>query len=160
MIKLTELYWLAGIFEGEGYFGLEKGRRLNTAVMMTDKDVVDRVHDILGFGIRGERSLPSGKTAYRWSSNAQPYVAGLMMTLFPLMGERRQEKIIRCLAVWKTVPLKKAMWTHCKSGHALEGGNLRVVQEGKYSKRRCRKCVVLRQKKYLLKKRETLETAL
>ena len=134
--------------EGEGYFGLRREVDLVAQLSMTDKDVVDRFHNIFGFGSRAERVLPSGKTAYTWTSTNQSQTAGVMMTLFSLMGQRRAEKIIACLAAWKSKPLPKSMWTHCKSGHALTGDNLRVIKEGKYEKRRCVKCGKLRQQKY------------
>jgi len=141
--------------EGEGYFGIRREVDLVAQLCMTDKDVVDKFHSIFGFGSRKERILPSGKTAYIWSSTNQSQTAGLMMTLFSLMGKRRAEKIMQCLAAWKSKPLPKSMWTHCKSGHALIGDNLRVIKEGKYEKRRCVECGRLRQQKYRSRLTET-----
>ncbi len=142
--------------EGEGYFGLRRGADLVAQLCMTDKDVVDRFHNIFGFGSRKERKLPSGKTAYIWLSSNQTQTAGLLMTLFSLMGKRRAEKIVSCLTAWKAKPLPKRMWTECKSGHSLSGNNLRIVTEGKYEKRRCVECVRLRQRKYKAKLAEAL----
>jgi hypothetical protein len=152
MISLKELGWLAGIMEGEGHFGLRRGAKdLCVEVTMTDKDVVDRFHSILGFGTRKERILPSGKVAYKWQVTNQGQAAGLVMTLLPLMGLRRAERIRHCIRQWKSKPLPKRQWTHCKSGHELIGENLRVTTEGKYHKRRCLECGKLRERKYRAK---------
>lgn len=148
MIDIKDIYWIAGLLEGEGFFGLRRGKDLVIQLVMTDKDVVERCRAILGFGAARERSLPSGKIAYRLLIANQGQAAGLMMTLLPLMGERRAAKIRHCIELWKTKPLRKSMWTHCKNGHELTPENTRIVVEGKYEKRRCKKCVVIRQRKY------------
>jgi hypothetical protein len=148
MIAARDLYWAAGLMEGEGYFGLRRGADLVAQLCMTDKDVVDRFHNLFGFGSRSTTLLPSGKIAYWWISTNQSQTAGLMMTLLSLMGERRAAKIMECLAAWKRKPLPKKKWTHCKNGHALIGTNLKVIHEGKYEKRRCIECGRLRQQKY------------
>lgn len=153
MIRPIDLGWLAGLLEGEGYFGLRTDGRPYVQLSMTDCDVVDRVHRILGFGYRGARRLPSGKTAYTWSASAYEDAVGLMMTLLPLMGERRAAKIIECLDAWKAAPLRRERMTHCKNGHPFSGDNLVIVYEGKYRKRRCRQCAADREARYRKRKR-------
>lgn len=147
-VVLKDIFWAAGIMEGEGYFGLRRGRDLVAQLAMTDKDVVDKFQSIFGFGSRKERPLPSGKIAHCWLVTNQTDAAGFMMTLLPLMGGRRAEKIKACIAAWREKPLRKKMWTHCKSGHELAGKNLKTNLEGKYTKRRCIECGKLRQRKY------------
>ena len=154
MLSTKDIYWLAGLLEGEGYFGLRRQCDLVIELTMTDRDVVERFHRILDFGARDERMLPSSKIAYGWSLTNQRHAAGLMMMLYPLMGERRQAKIRECLAAWREKPLPKAMWTHCKHGHPLSGGNLYRHREGNYQKRRCRQCGVDRQTRYRSKRAE------
>jgi hypothetical protein len=154
MIEVKDIYYLAGLFEGEGSFMLRKQREfeyLSMSISMTDKDVIDKVSLILNFGRRREVNLPSNKIAYGWASNDQSRCAGLMMTLLPLMGSRRKQKIIDCLDRWKLTPLPKIQWTQCKNGHELSGDNLKITYEGKYEKRRCRECSKLRTRKYRAK---------
>lgn len=152
MITTANLYWAAGIMEGEGWFGCSKDKGaekgLVAALTMTDVDVIDRFASIFTFGTRSERLLPSGKIAYKWSATHQSKTAGFMMTLFPLMGSRRQVKILQVLESWKARALPKKVWSHCKNGHELSGGNLKIVQEGVYTKRRCIECGKLRQQKH------------
>ena len=154
MISTFDLGWIAGLLEGEGFFGLTQGKYLRIQVAMTDTDVIERLRLVLGFGYLDKtRRLPSGKIAYYWIVANQSQAAGLMMTLLPLMGQRRSEKIRECLVTWKKTPLRKALWTHCKNGHELSPENTRTIKEGKYLKRRCIRCAALRQAKYRLKNR-------
>lgn len=148
MLQTKDIYWATGLMEGEGYFGVRRGADLVMQLCMTDKDVVDRFHGLFKFGSRAVSQLPSGKTAYWWISTNQAETAGLMMTFLPLLGQRRAQKVQECLHLWKQKPLPKRMWTHCKHGHPLLGDNLRVIVEGKYTKRRCIECGRLRQQKY------------
>jgi hypothetical protein len=147
MLAVRDIAWIAGLFEGEGWFGHRRNGDLVAQITMTDGDVIDRVHQVLGFGTRKERLLPSGKTAHIWSVTNQRQAAGLMMTLLALMGERRRGKILECLEAWKA----KRPWKLgplCSHGHPLSGDNLRIVVEGKYEKRRCIECAKLRQRKH------------
>ena len=147
MLSPRDIAWAAGLFEGEGSFGT-RPQGITASITMTDRDVIDRFSALFPFGTRYERILPSGKTAYRWCVTKQSAAAGLMMTLYALMGSRRQSKIRECLAAWRARPLPKRMWTVCKHGHPLAGENLRIVHEGTYVKRRCVECARLRQRKY------------
>jgi hypothetical protein len=62
--------------------------------------------------------------------------ASWMMTLWPLMGRRRRDRIRHCLAAWKEQEFHPRDKTHCKRGHPLSGDNL--IQEGR--RRHCRTC--------------------
>lgn len=135
--------------EGEGYFGVRRGRDLVASLSMTDKDVVEKFSSLFGFGVPiKERALPSGKIAYTWTSTNQRQTAGFFMTMLALMGKRRAEKIAECLVAWKEKPLPKKMWTQCKHGHELFGKNLRINKNGNYMKRSCVECSRLRTAKY------------
>lgn len=74
---------------------------------MTDHDVVKRAASILRIGLKspGVYSYPDPTRMGQkqaWSANLGGYrAAGWMMTVYPLMGERRQQKIREVLAAWK-----------------------------------------------------------
>lgn len=152
MLSMWEWGWVAGLLEGEGYFGHRRNGDLIIQIVMTDGDVIKRLHKVLGLGPTfKQRQLPSGKTAFVWNLTKQADCAGLMMTLLPMMGERRQAKIIECLERWKA----KRPWKlgpKCSHGHELSGDNLIIAHEGKYEKRRCRECIKLRMRKHRAKK--------
>lgn len=134
--------------EGEGYFACRASQGLTVQITMTDFDVIDRLKSLLGFGSVRVYPLPSGKTAYRWTGGVQPKVAGLMMMILPLMGERRAETIRSCLVEWKTRPTPNRDKLRCDNGHDLSGDNLRLVRDGIYTKRRCRQCGRDRQRRH------------
>lgn len=117
MTSTKDVCWLAGLLEGEGSFTVaNKGRHCYPSVKlkMTDRDVVERAARILrtvqyrkgGNGIlsyRPSRSTMGTKQNYVVAI-AGRRAAGWMMTLYPLMGERRQKRIRELLALWLTQP--------------------------------------------------------
>ena len=101
----AELGWLAGLLEGEGYFGIIRNHgKLNgdrtkvylyprIGVSMTDRDVIERVARFWS----GKVSVvkPAGvskKTSYRTHLFGKRAVR-MMRLLRPLMGERRRKQI-------------------------------------------------------------------
>lgn len=148
MTLSNEVYWAAGILEGEGSFLLRRGGDLAVQVGSTDKDVVDGVESALGPGSRKERILPSGKKFYTWLVSNQDHARDIMVLVRPLMKSRRQARIDHCLAEFAKKPMRNSRKTLCKHGHELSGENLKVITEGKYTKRRCIECGRLRQQKY------------
>lgn len=89
-----ELYWLAGLLEGEGCFSrTKKTGKIFIALEMTDEDIVNKVAKI--FGVK-YYSITPRKEGYKISYKCR--VVGrnaikLMTLLQPLMGVRRMQKI-------------------------------------------------------------------
>lgn len=99
MLNTSDIYWLAGLLEGEGCFGLSSGSA-RISLNMTDLDVVKKVASLFKTSIKYSKKYPNRKQVYRveiFSNTA----AGWMMTLYPLMGERRQKTIEDTLSIWK-----------------------------------------------------------
>ena len=93
-----QLGWLAGILEGEGYFGTNgKSRTPLIRLGMTDKDVIDRAAVILGQHKATTQALSSGKTFYIIFCNGATS-RYWMKRLRPYMGERRQARIDKVLS--------------------------------------------------------------
>lgn len=111
MITAYDIHWAAGLLEGEGTFvhtTSYRGARRSIRIAMAscDRDITYRLANLLGFGSLCEvqPKKPRGyegfvKLQYRWECSGSS--AGLMMTILPLMGERRAEKIKELLAYWK-----------------------------------------------------------
>ena len=103
MILSVDLYWLAGLLEGEGCFNMS-GSKVGSARLslnMTDLDVVERAAKLVGAEIKYPKQYPNRKKVYRielFSNKA----AGWLMTLYPLMGERRKQAIENTLSIWKS----------------------------------------------------------
>jgi hypothetical protein len=103
-IDMKELYWLAGLIEGEGSFTFTNTPHgyPRVKVKMTDEDVVRRCQTVSGVGkVSGPHSNGDLKPSWTWVVQRHSHAAGLMMTLYTLMGERRQEKIRECLQRWE-----------------------------------------------------------
>jgi hypothetical protein len=95
---LTEkdLYWLAGLLEGEGYFGYE-GDSLRIKLIMTDRDVVERVAQYFDVKVyEREPREPHHKVGYLCSIYGKKSIPWFI-ALMPLMGLRRYNKISICL---------------------------------------------------------------
>lgn len=101
----TDRAWLAGLLEGEGYFGTVnntvKGkvyRYPRVGVTMTDRDVIERVAALFGTSVYAVKPGPqSNLTSYRFTLVGSR-AANLMEMLRPWMGGRRQGQIDAALA--------------------------------------------------------------
>jgi len=100
-LKQSQRHYLAGLLEGEGSF--MKGppsdpTQPRIVIQMTDKDVVQGVRKILNSGVIycECKNLIKWKKAYRLMIKGKVAVK-LMMSLYPLMGKRRQEQIKKAL---------------------------------------------------------------
>jgi hypothetical protein len=96
-MKRSELYWLAGLLEGEGSFMAASPSAPHSprvSLNMTDSDVVARAAALVGplhIQKRAPR-LSKWKASYAWVLRGQRAVK-LMRLLRPLMGLRRREQI-------------------------------------------------------------------
>lgn len=138
-MTVAELNWVAGLLEGEGTF-TTNGSTLVVALGMTDGDVVQKLATTLGHGeVRCYPPLPGRQPVYRWGWYGKR-AAGLMMTLWPLMGSRRQARITECLRWWRAQPT--VGWvnrdrTECQRGHPFDEANT-YWNKGKRGCRTCR----------------------
>lgn len=108
MIKDIDLGYVAGIVDGEGWIRLggKDNKFIRMAVSMTDLDVLERCQFITDLGkITGPYIKRKGnKNIWYWSINSND-AAALLMTIYPLLSMRRQQKIVEVLSVWKKTPL-------------------------------------------------------
>lgn len=102
-----DITYLAGLFEGEGWFGLHKqvikGKQyINPAISikMVDQDIIYYVKRLVGHGSVSSTELPSGKTAYIYRTSGIKAVT-LMTALKPWMGTRREGQINMVLVAWE-----------------------------------------------------------
>ena len=113
-LKIKDIAWLAGLMEGEGCFGSwrngarKKRKMIRAVISMSDKDVIERVASLLGRNLTIDKAPKiKGKYMYRVAVTGSQ-AAALMLTVFPLMGHRRRDKIYQCMKEWKSY--KK--WSH------------------------------------------------
>ncbi len=101
-----KIIWLAGLLEGEGYFGMSRNTP-RVVVNMTDEDIIKKIAEMFNVTYRPMKgkireSHPEWKMCYNVTINGEKAIS-IMMSILPLMGQRRQEKIKEIIALWKKV---------------------------------------------------------
>lgn len=94
-----DVAWAAGLFEGEGCISLPKSGGVRVSLAMTDPDIVERFHRIVGFGKTFNRA-PSGtgtKKVYGWYVNDRRDIAQFLELIGHLLGQRRTARAIEAL---------------------------------------------------------------
>lgn len=145
----AEIAWAAGLFEGEGSWGVyahhERGNpraACRAQLGMTDRDVVERFHRIVGFGNVTTRqpNRSNRQRLYIWASGEAAAVRSLVELFRPWLGSRRLasgEKLLRDSA---HIQVHSRLRTHCPKGHPLSGPNLMPYFHPKRPDRMVRKC--------------------
>lgn len=102
MQQVREIYWLAGLLEGEGWFSMTNGY-VQIGVKMTDLDTIMRARDIMNPGghIQVYKANPPRQAQYALSLYGVT-AAQWMMTIYPLMGVRRKARIAQLLQHWRS----------------------------------------------------------
>ena len=103
-----DLYWIAGLLEGEGSFQPPRPsspNRPEITINMTDLDVMERFAKLVGenyihMGTKNVRRNPAWKPDYRVHIRGEKAVQ-LMRLLRPLMGSRRQAQIDKALVAYQ-----------------------------------------------------------
>jgi len=97
MLKMRDLYWLAGLIEGEGCFGDYDSPTI--AVTSTDEDIIKRISKLFNCNYHHKKTPTKLQYVIKIHSTL---AISWMLTLYPLMGERRQSKIKECILKWKS----------------------------------------------------------
>ena len=99
----VSIAWLAGLLEGEACFSIYSNGGIGIQLGMTDEDVIKRVSILLG--TRYHKAAPSTKghkpvyVLCVLSAKAAYYMGQVL----PHMGDRRAEKIKKCLASYENM---------------------------------------------------------
>ena len=118
MTETETLAWLAGLLEGEGFFGIIKShnngriyRYPQIVIQMTDEDVVQRVADVFGTKLyRNKKVYGTGSKLLCFKAVCSGQRAATWMAkLRPMMGVRRKLKIDACLTEWSSRPSANTM---------------------------------------------------
>lgn len=138
-----DIYWLAGIIEGEGNICVGPHTPA-LRVSMSDLDIMIRVAKILPAKVNGPYN--SSKKKIDGTACKPLYQVGVtgtkaaawLMTLYPLLGERRKAVAKEALSVWKSRLIYNRDKEFCTYGHPLNGDNLYITPSD--SGRVCRTC--------------------
>jgi len=133
----SQVAWLAGLFEGEASFSLDKRskKRYKTStspasasisIQLTDADVLERAARFLNKKYTClKRRTSKNKTVYKLYIGDRATLRYLLPRLYPFLGERRQKQVQLCLnalAEWE-------MWY-------LSGGRSAMAKIGPSSKKK------------------------
>jgi hypothetical protein len=100
-MKAIDIAWLAGLVEGEGCLSLHSGKYPALAIRMSDEDVIRRAANLLGTRITGPyKTRENYKPTWLCQVNGS-LAASWIMTLYVLLGERRQAKAREIIEAWK-----------------------------------------------------------
>lgn len=94
-MNLTEIFWFAGLFEGEGSIFIPNPKTQNSprmTIAMNDLDIIERVRDITGVG-----NILRDKKMHRWQVNRTNDVLHLLCSIVPILGERRRSQVTNVL---------------------------------------------------------------
>lgn len=134
VLSTRDIAWLAGLVEGEGCISIKRAARrsgnansIHLHIGMTDWDVLDRAAAILGARVLG----PYADSATRQDTYTrqgtyrvvvtQGLAASWLMTLYPLLGQRRQVAAREALAFWRSYPVNGRMLVPYRLGHEAHG---------------------------------------
>jgi hypothetical protein len=140
IVKNGDRAWLAGLFEGEGCFTIERNGAIRAMIAMSDQDVIERVHALFPGQYRVDRlKNPRHKDRHWWRISGPPVIEFITLVR-PWLGERRQARADELVASFSArLPHYQTRKTHCVNGHPLSGDNLMHRSES-YNYRRCRIC--------------------
>jgi hypothetical protein len=97
-----ELWWVAGLLEGEGCFGTQKSGYVTIQVQTADREVIEKLVEFTGLGhVSGPFKTRAAHHApmYGWHPSGANAVA-LIELVYPLLSSRRQARIDETLVLW------------------------------------------------------------
>jgi hypothetical protein len=103
-MNTNNIHYIAGLLEGEACFRLINKKTPAIVIKMTDRDVINKVKAI--FKTDNFYVEDNGRMNANWRVVYVTNVSGIkavqwMMTIYPLMGLRRQIKIREIIMAWK-----------------------------------------------------------
>src|SRR4029450_5026579 len=133
-----DMLWLAGLFEGEGYFGMSSQHAVKLSLGMTDRDVVEQAHQLMRASGKIRTALPAFsrrlKAIYSFEISG-PAAVGWMVMLYGFLGQRRREKIRDVRRARRRRRVAARYRQQCRYGHPL-----RRRPRGLQAQRLCLEC--------------------
>jgi hypothetical protein len=107
MRSRENLAWVAGLFEGEGSFTLiQTGPYpvIRAKVSMTDKDVVEKIYAIVGFGsfFEARQTNPLHQLQWQWQTASFEGFQAFAAMVWPWLCSRRRLKVIEIFTFMKS----------------------------------------------------------
>jgi hypothetical protein len=139
--RTAEVYWAAGLFEGEGFISTTD-KSHNIGIDMTDRDVLERFQRAVGLGvIYGPYNKGSSrKPMFAWRVGGRQDREHVLRLLYPLLSVRRQEAADRFLErhVMRRPMHRLVVGGVCRNGHPVTDDSLYV--SAKTGGKTCKPC--------------------
>lgn len=118
-MEIKDIYWIAALLDGEGYFGGRDQNLGRITLRMTDYDTVSRARDIMNPRAHIHTSKFVGSNNQYDFSLYGHYAIGWMMIIYchPYTSARRKEQIKQVLSNWRNVKPRDGFTT--ATGKAL-----------------------------------------
>jgi hypothetical protein len=109
----TDIAWLAGLFEGETNFGLDKRSKIRynnsssppapyIQLSMIDEDVIQKVSKLVNKTYKPlNRKTSTNQTVFKVSIGDRATLRYLLPLIFPYLGSRRQNQVQECCTIGK-----------------------------------------------------------
>lgn len=110
MVNTRDISWMAGFLEGEGWFGERTNKQQNgkyvyrhpiISVSGTDLDVIQKAAELFGKAVNGPYMAKKSTKPYWMTQITGKAAIGWMLTLYPILGSRRQAKIREIVTKFK-----------------------------------------------------------
>ncbi|MBU8920975.1 MAG: hypothetical protein KOO63_03860 [Bacteroidales bacterium] len=138
----VDIAWAAGFFEGEGCFSSTGGKRPapDASVCGTDKETIDKFHQIMGFGTLtvADKSKYGWKTMYTWHAHGFEKFQATVAILWPHLSPRRKKRIQELMAD------VKQYWL---GGDGRRGRYKRTPKQLRSDRKTCPQCGLTKNKK-------------
>ncbi len=142
MVKLTDIAWAAGIYEGEGHF---TGH--NVRVVQKDSWLVYELQKKFGGSVKQYTRSTDGKEYHYWSLNGQN-ARGFLLTIFTFLSPRRKAQILKHPLFFKDPNFLPTEF--CSKGHEFTPENT-LIERGhdeKGEERKWRTCKICNKIRY------------
>ena len=110
LIRRDDVAWACELFDGEGCISVDKRYSYPTLIMsMTDKDLVERFHAVVGFGnITTRHQKDRGyQKQYSWRASGYKNIKALYEMFKPWLGERRTKKFKEAFEAYENAPHRR-----------------------------------------------------
>ena len=163
-----EMAWATGIFEGEGTIVTSSIGSHILRVTMCDKDVIERLHSVIGLGSVSLKKLKNApkhwKPQWMWSLYRNGEVYAVLAAMYPLLGERRRTRALKAMTAITPVargPLKVGYYCR-KASHYIASKKDLYKQNRKHkrgtAKWNCRECSLNSPREYRRQKCLSVDT--
>lgn len=137
-----DIAYMAGIFDGEGWFVTNRSTGPRACIAMTDEDVINRLFITTGIGRleSPRKTRPTSKTQYKWVINKHEDVEDFIYTILPFLSQRRSSRakeVITDIEERRAKRLWRESYYIC--GHEKVESNTYHTNQGKTVCRTCNK---------------------